>query len=86
VRAETKADPGTVEIHLSDGSREPLDASTLVLDGRGIPYCRVKEGGFRARLSVAAWLQLATRIEADPASGAPALVLGNRRIPLRRSD
>jgi hypothetical protein len=86
VRAETGAAPGTIEIHLSDGSRETLDASTLALDPRGVPYCRVKGGGFRARLSIAAWLQLAARIEADPMSDAPALLLGDRRIPLRRTD
>ena len=86
VRAETGNEPDTIEIHLSDGSQEMLEVATLVLDPRGIPYCHVKGGGFRARLSIAAWLQLAERIETDPGSGAPALVLGARRIPLRRSD
>lgn len=86
VRAAIGADVGAIEVHLSDGSREPLDAGTLVLDPRGIPYCRVKGGVFRARLSISAWLQLAERIEVDPGSGVPALVLGDRRIPLRRSD
>lgn len=86
VRAETGAEAGIVEIHLSDGSREPLDADTLVVDSRGVPYCRVKGGGFRARLSVAAWLQLATRIEIDPGSGAAVLRLGDRRIQLGRGS
>jgi hypothetical protein len=71
VRAGTGADPGTGEIHLSDGSQETLDAGTLVLNPRDVPYCRVKGGGFRARLSVAAWLQLAARIEADPDPARP---------------
>ena len=44
VRAEPGPAPGAIEIHLSDGSREPLDAGTLVLDRRGVPYCRVKGG------------------------------------------
>ena len=82
VRAEAGSEPSVIELHLSDGSREPLDAGTLVVDSRGVPYCRVKGGGFRARLSVAAWLQLATRIETDPGSGAAVLRLGDRRIPL----
>jgi hypothetical protein len=82
VRAEAGSEPSVIEVHLSDGSREPLDAGTLVVDSRGVPYCRVKGGGFRARLSVAAWLQLATRIETDPASGAAVLRLGDRRVPL----
>ena len=78
--------PGAIEVHLSDGSLEPLDAGSLVLDHRGIPYCRVKAGRFRARLSVSAWLQLAERIELDPRSGMHVLILGDRRIKLRRSD
>ena len=48
-------------LHLSDGSRERLEPATLVLDRRGVPRCRVKDGQFRARFSVAAWLQLADR-------------------------
>lgn len=86
VRAEPGSEPSVIEIHLSDGSREPLDAGTLVVDARGVPYCRVKGGGFRARLSVAAWLQLATRIETDPGSGAALLRLGDLRVPLGRGS
>jgi len=82
----TGTGPHTIDAHLSDGSEEPLDAESLVLDQRGTPYCRVKGGRFPARLSVAAWLQLAEKIEPDPASGAPVLILGRRRIALRASD
>ncbi len=84
VRAEPGPGPETLALHLSDGSRELLDPATLVLDRRGVPYCRVKGGGFRARFSVSAWLQLAGQVEADPGSGAPVLILGGRRIALRR--
>lgn len=84
VRADPRPDAGAVEVHLTDGSREWLALETLVLDRRGVPYCRVKAGGFRARLSVPAWLQLAERVEIDPASGQPVLVLGERRVLLRR--
>ena len=85
VRAKTD-DPGAIEIYLSDGSRETLDPETLVLGARGIPYCRVKGGQLRARFSVAAWLQLAERIEATAEAEASALVVGDRRIMLRQSD
>ena len=78
--------PDSIAAHLSDGSQEPLDVESIVLDRHGTPYCRVKGGSFRARLSVAAWLQLAEKIEPDPASGAPVLVLGGRRIVLRPGD
>jgi hypothetical protein len=86
IRVEREADPSAIAVHLSDGSQEPLDVATVMLDPRGIPYCRVKNGRFRARLSVAAWLQLAEAVEADPGTGAPVLVLGGRRIPLRPPD
>jgi hypothetical protein len=86
VRAETGANRGTIEMYLNDGSQEPLDAGTLVLDRRDIPYCRVKGGRFRARLSVAAWLQLAEKVEVDPGSGEPTLVVGDRRFVLRRAE
>jgi hypothetical protein len=86
LRAEPAAEGDAITLHLTDGTRETLDADTLMLDQRGTPYCRVKGGLFRARLSVAAWLQLAGRIEADPAGGPPVLVLGGRRRPLRGTD
>ncbi len=84
VRAETASSAAVVTVHLGDGSQEPLDAGTLVLNQRGVPYCRVKAGQFRARFSISAWLQLAGRIEDDPSSGGPFLVLGGRRIALGR--
>jgi hypothetical protein len=85
-RAELADDRGAIDVYLSDGTREPLDAATLALGARGVPYCRVKGGRFRARLSVPAWLQLAERVELDAESGRPTLVLGDQRIPLRQSD
>ena len=82
VRVQTD-DPRAIDIHLSDGSREALDPATLSLDERGIPHCRVKGEQFLARFSVAAWLQLAGKVETDPGSGALVLVLGDRRVPLQ---
>ena len=84
VRADAMPAAETVTLHLTDGSREALDAATLVLDARGIPHCRVKDGRFPARFSIAAWLQLAGQIAPESGSGEPALVLGGRRITLRR--
>jgi hypothetical protein len=84
VRVEVEAGTGRADIRLTDGSTEPLAVDTLVLDARGVPYCRVKEGRFRARLSVPAWLQLIEGAEVDPATGAPVVVLGDRRIHVER--
>lgn len=85
VRLDAGRDRRAIVAHLSDGSQEQLDAATLTLDRHGVPYCRVKGGQFRARLSVPAWLQLAEKVEPDPESGQPTLVLGDRRVPLRRT-
>jgi hypothetical protein len=85
VRAQTD-DPRAIDIHLSDGTRETLDPATLSLDERGIPHCRVKGGQFGARLSVAAWLQLAEKLETEPTSRNVVLTLGDKRIILRQAE
>jgi hypothetical protein len=83
VRIERPEGADEPAAHLSDGSVEPLALDTLALDARGVPYCRVRSGRFRARLSVPAWLQLIRSAEADPVTGDPVLVLGGRRLRLR---
>jgi uncharacterized protein len=75
---------GALHGQLTDGESEAIDPATLRLDARGVPYCRVKAGRFRARLSVAAWLQLAPYLEAEPGSDRSTLVLGGRRLPIPR--
>jgi uncharacterized protein len=75
-----------LRVQLSDGSEETVDPAGLWLGPSGAPYCRVKSGGFRARFSVPAWLQLAELIEEEPERGTPVLVLGSRRIPLAQGE
>jgi hypothetical protein len=48
---------------LSDGSEEPLDASTLVVDQEGVMRCLVRGGKLQARLSTSAAVVLAERME-----------------------
>lgn len=86
VRAEVDREAGTVSVLLTDGSRELLQPETLLLDGRGIPYCRVKDGRYRARLSLSSWLQLAAAVEVDGRSGETILVLRDRRFVLRGAE
>ena len=81
-----RARAGNRGAHLSDGSQEPLDTGTLVLDRRGVPYCRVKDGRFRARSRSRPGSSSPSRVEADPGSGEPVLVLGGRRLALRRAE
>jgi hypothetical protein len=68
--------------YLSDGSREAIDPAGLWLGPRGTPYCLVKAGRFRARLSLAAWLQLAPLLSEAGTPGQVTLTLGSRRIVL----
>ncbi|MGH7359598.1 MAG: hypothetical protein ACREJR_12355 [Candidatus Rokuibacteriota bacterium] len=86
VRAEVDRDAGTVEMHLTDGTRERLRPETLRLDADEVPRCRVKDGQFPARLSLAAWLQLAPSVELDPGSGHAILALGDRQFVLRGGE
>jgi hypothetical protein len=72
-----------LRIHLSDGSIESIRPGALWLDASGHPYCRVRGDAFRARLSVAAWLQLAPWLE-ESVGGSLAVVRGGRRGPLGR--
>lgn len=85
VRIEGEPDPGRPRAHLSDGSVEPLDVDTLELDSAAVPRSRVKGGRFRARLSIAAWLQLASMAEPDPGTEDPVLIVGGRRVRLSAS-
>ncbi len=87
-RVEPTADrddtPRPLRLYLSDGSDEALDPTGVVIGVRQTPYCRVKDGRFKARFSLPAWLQLAAFVEEEPETGAVALVLGDRRIRLPR--
>lgn len=79
-RVEAEGDGLTAT--LNDLTREPLALATLRLDERGVPRCRVKDGGFDGRLSRAAAYQLLQHVEYDEPSGGAALVLAGRRYRL----
>jgi uncharacterized protein len=82
---DSVADPGgPLRIYLTDGTHEVLDPATIWIGPHETPYCRVMEGRFHARFSVAAWLQLARLVEEEPGSGRPILVMGARRLVLPR--
>ncbi len=73
----------TLRGYLSDGTEETIDPAALWLGPGGTPYAPVKGGVFHARIALAAWLQLAERLEEEAGTGRPVLVLGGRRIRLR---
>jgi hypothetical protein len=52
-------------LFLSDGSREPLDPSTLAIGGDGVLRCSVK-GGHAARFGRSAQVALGLALEEDP--------------------
>ena len=52
-------------IRLNDESREELDFTTLTITRQNIPYIRVKNGKFEARLLRAAYYELMRHAEKD---------------------
>ncbi len=46
------------KIHLNDGTEEILDLDTFYLSSKGIPYCKVKDRKFPAKISRLAFYQL----------------------------
>ena len=69
-----------VTLILNDGSREPLDPTTLSIGPDEVLYCRVKGGQHRARFHRPAYYQLARLVEQDGTDFV--LVLNGRRYPL----
>jgi uncharacterized protein len=66
---------------LSDGSREPLDPTTLRTGEAEVLYVRVKGGQFEARFRQAAQIGLAPWLEEAP-GGQPSLVIAGARYLL----
>lgn len=52
-------------IRLNDDTSEELDIKTLVIGADNVPYCRVKQGRFRARFLRAPYYRLAESIEQE---------------------
>ena len=79
-RCELQGD--AARLHLSDGSDEPLEVSSLrYVPDRGF-YCAVKNGSHKARFTRPAYYALAEHIETEDASGRYVLVLGNTRTSI----
>jgi hypothetical protein len=71
--------------HLSDGSAEPLDATTLAVDAEGVLHARVKGGAHRARFTRSAQVALGLALVEDrDAPAGYALELAGERHPVRR--
>lgn len=69
---------------LSDGTREPLDPTTLRVDAEGVLHCTVK-GAHRAGFTRAGQLALGVALDEDPpGSGRFALTLGGIRHDVRQ--
>ena len=80
LRVEDEGD--RLMLTLSDLSREPLSPDTLRFGEGGVPYCRVKDARFDARLSRAAAYQLLQHVEPDAARNSATLVIGSARYLL----
>lgn len=79
-----EADAAEPAVVLNDGTREALRIETVRLGAGEVPYCRVKDGRFEARLSRGAAWTLLRHVETD-AAGQVVLVLAGRRHVLGRA-
>jgi hypothetical protein len=70
-----------VLVTLNDGTREPLDPSTLAVGERDVLYCRIKEGAERARFLRPAYYQIAPHVS-EESPGRFALGVGGERHPI----
>lgn len=75
--------PGPPLLVLADGTREPLDASTLTQDEEGTCFARVKGGRFEARFLLHAQRELEPWLVDDAGAAAIDVGQGPRPIPLR---
>ncbi len=80
LRVEREGD--RLMLTVNDLSREPIAAGTLRFGAEGVPYCRIRDGRFEARLCRAATYQLLQCVEYDEAGRAATLVLGDARYLL----
>jgi len=74
----------TLELELSDGTREALDPATLRLGAAGELYAMVKEGAYAAKFSRSAQLSLAPYLS-EGEQGETLFVLGDARVELRQA-
>ena len=84
MRVERRAD--SLRVWLNDGEEETVDAATVRVDARDVPYCAVKAGAYEARFTRAAAFQLLALAEYDEATGRGALRLAGREYPLSRAS
>jgi hypothetical protein len=85
VRGIVEGPAGDRFLLLSDGSREPLDPSTLALGRDGVLRCTVK-GGHAARFGRGAQVALGLAVEENPpGSGRFVLTVGGTRHPIRNA-
>lgn len=70
-------------LHLNDGTTETLDPESLYIGFQNVPYCKVRQGRFRARFSRKAYYQLASMIEEIPGTEEGfCLRLGDKVYPI----
>lgn len=69
-------------IRLNDGTEEPFAVETLRISTGDVPYCRVRDGRFPARLLRPAWNALAPYVDCDAQESGWAIQLDGQRWPI----
>jgi hypothetical protein len=75
--------PQAIEVELNDGTREPLDPSSLEVGEGEVLSCRVKQGTERARFLRPAYYQIAPQMF-EKEAGRFILRVGQREYAIRR--
>jgi hypothetical protein len=75
--------PASIDVELNDGTREPLDPSSLEVGENEVLYCRVKRGTERARFLRPAYYQIAPQTF-EKEGGRFVLRVGQSEYAIRR--
>jgi hypothetical protein len=82
IDAVSQPDEQSLLLHLCDGSREPLDPTSVSTGSADAIYAKVKGGQFEARFRQEAQTGLMPWLEPD-ADGVPVLQLDGRRFAFK---
>lgn len=84
VQRVMEEDTHGVSILLNDGTTESFDPERFWIGADNVPYCTVKDGVFHARFSRPAYYQMAQHIRPGEKDDDFFLVLGDKRIRVKR--
>lgn len=83
VPSHSRGEKDRLVLNLIDNSQEDLVPETLWIGREHVPYCKIRNGKFKARFSRDAYYQLARHLEEDTESGRYFLGLNHKKYYLK---